>query len=194
MTLATQWLSLLAMISGGIGTALVFNTYSHLFRSKNTTHQMITDPMVVIVLSFFSYYLLYMVNGGIIRFYLVVAFLLGITIYYAMFEKVYLRVLDRVVVFVKKIWYGILKLSNIMIIKPLIWISIGLLVLIRFFILTIWKVFRFVILVLFKIIRPFIPSIVRRHVQSVYMKCRTSVNLWKRKLIMLWRRIKNAKK
>lgn len=68
------------------------------------------------------FYILYRVNQGELRIYIVLASLFGFSAYQALAKQVYKRLLERLIRIFKAIYQGIEKLIKILLISPLRWI------------------------------------------------------------------------
>src|SRR5690625_7945616 len=80
------------------------------------------------------FYLLYIINIGELRFYLFIAFLLGVSIYQVIFAPLYQRLLQRIITSLKRIFLFCWRVLFILLIKPSCWLAKGLWEIVMFFV------------------------------------------------------------
>lgn len=122
MTLNEQFATMLAMVVAGLWIGLSFSTY-HRFvhpRKKWRWIMLITDSVFWALQGLMIFYVLLSVNQGRIRFYIFLAIALGYAMYKALFEKLYLTVLEWLIAVVVQICLFIRKTVLILLIYPII--------------------------------------------------------------------------
>ncbi|WP_188207354.1 spore cortex biosynthesis protein YabQ [Alkalibacillus aidingensis] len=176
MTLSTQFVSMLTMVFAGGLSAACFDTYKQLGRPSIYWKQYFIDLLFFVTQACIVYFLLYLANGGVLRFYLFIALILGISTYYALFQQQYLKFLDRMVVVLIRIYYLLKKLLENLVLRPLVWLSILLFSIIvaigRFLLRTIVALGKVVV----TIILFFIPRIVKKPLISWFETCHNKIN------------------
>ncbi|MDQ0352665.1 spore cortex biosynthesis protein YabQ [Alkalibacillus filiformis] len=174
------------MVFAGVLSVGSFDTYKRLLRPHVYWQQYAIDLLFFLTMGSFVYYLLFLANGGILRFYLVIAFLLGISAYYALFQNVFLKVLDVTIRIVVHLYNTITNLINLLLVQPIVWILLlvfSIIVAIGRFLL---KLLQLIIKVLFALISPFIPRIVKKHLNSLAHTCDNEIRRWWKMLRSWW--------
>jgi len=146
MTLDVQFMTMISMILGGIYLGVALETFRRFSRAweKNTILLYIMEICFWLIQSFVLFYILFRVNGGEIRVYVILAGCLGFAIYKALVARIYIRILERFIIIVASIYRLFVRIINGIIITPikyviqfiislLIWTFKGITVLITFF-------------------------------------------------------------
>jgi len=122
MSLSVQFYTMLAMIGMGSYFGAALDTYSRLFnRSKrNIIVRGMNDVLFWIVHAFLTFYVLYLVNNGEIRFYIFLALLCGFALYQSLLKNFYKRQLEWFIRLVVRTYRFGVKLFTNIIIKPVI--------------------------------------------------------------------------
>ncbi|WP_017187583.1 spore cortex biosynthesis protein YabQ [Alkalibacillus haloalkaliphilus] len=186
MTLSTQFITMLTMVFAGILSVGSFDTYKRLLRPHVYWQQYAIDILFFLTMGSVVYYLLFLANGGILRFYLVIAFLLGVSAYYALFQNAFLKGLEVTIRVLVNLYNFITNLVNLLLVKPILWIlilSFSIIVAIGRFLL---KLLQLLIKVLFAIISPFIPRIVKKYLNSFVHTCDNEIRRWWKILRSWW--------
>lgn len=123
MTLSVQFLTLISMIGMGSAFAAVFDTYNRFLnrRKRQKWFVIINDILFWCFQAVLIYFILFVVNFGEIRFYLLLALLCGYSIYQALIKKAYLFLLERIILFLIKMGIFFNKCMNILVFKPIKW-------------------------------------------------------------------------
>src|SRR5690625_1932616 len=113
--------TLITMIASGVLVSMMFETYKLLFRPKTLSGKMIVDTLFMLTQSCLVYYLLFITNGGVIRFYIFLAVLLGVSIYFALLQSFFIKFLMWLIGVINEV-YRFLKRSVIALLYiPLFW-------------------------------------------------------------------------
>lgn len=171
MTLSVQFLSMAVMVAGGIQAALTFDTYKQLFRPASFWRQIGVDVVFFLTEACVLFYFLYQINGGILKFYLFLAILLGISIYYALLQRTYLWLLDKLVRIVKGFFGIILRIINRVVFQPITRILIQLFTLVVFIFYILRKIIALIGKIIWWLVEPLIPEKIKRSGISFLKKC-----------------------
>lgn len=121
MTLNIQLLTMMTMIIGGIYLGLAQETYYRITSRlrKNVFFTYFFDPIFWVVQTVILFYLLFRVNNGEIRFYIILACFLGFSMYVVLFQTTYRTILEGCIKLLTWIIKTIITLINMIIIAPL---------------------------------------------------------------------------
>lgn len=105
MTLHTQWVTMGVMILCGLYLGIVTDTLRRLFISwyMPSILRLLFKTVYWVCQTIIVYLILYKVNGGLLRFYLFLACLLGFSIYVVLVRATYMVVLEWIINLVKTI-------------------------------------------------------------------------------------------
>jgi len=108
------------MILGGIYLGVALETFRRLSRTweKNNILLYVMEICFWLIQSFVLFYILFRVNGGEIRAYVILAGCLGFAIYKALVSRIYIRILERLIIIVTSIYRFIVRMINGIIITP----------------------------------------------------------------------------
>ena len=150
MTLDVQVITMGSMILSGIYLGIVLETY----RRFSVWWRNITFLKYLFEICFWLsqtvilFFILFKVNYGEFRFYILLAVLLGFSMYVVLFKKVYVWFLEKLIHIVSTIIKWLVYIINLFVIQPIIWIINVFINVIQF----IWKcgysVFLFILNVL----------------------------------------------
>ncbi|MBS4221083.1 spore cortex biosynthesis protein YabQ [Bacillus sp. FJAT-49711] len=124
MSLSTQFYTMLSMIAMGSFFGASLDTYQR-FLNRNSRKRLlvfINDILFWIIHGLIAFYILYLVNYGELRFYLILALLCGFSAYQALLKKFYLKVLELVIQFTKRAILFIRKLLITLVYIPIKWL------------------------------------------------------------------------
>ncbi|QQZ09502.1 spore cortex biosynthesis protein YabQ [Heyndrickxia vini] len=185
MSLATQFYTMLAMISMGSFFGATLDTYNR-FLKRSVRKRWIVfihDVMFWLLQGLLIFYILFLVNFGEIRFYIFVALVCGFAAYQALMKTTYLKLLETIIYvtitivsFLKDIFtaliYNPLKWMIILFITILVGIGKGLYSLVQF----ILKVLLLMVKILFKpiiwigkILWRVFPTSVKKYIEKFYI-------------------------
>lgn len=115
---------MLASIGTGIWFGASLDTYQRFLgkRRRFRWTQIVNDILFFIIQSLVFFYVLFLVNFGEVRFYLLLALVLGYAAYRALFEGLYLRILERVITITKQIFHISQRIIMTLIVNPVKWL------------------------------------------------------------------------
>src|SRR5699024_5466057 len=175
MTLHTQFMTMGAMVLGGMYLGLVNETFRRFtpLWQRSVFLRYSLEILFWLGQTCLLYYLLHMIIYGELRFYLFIALYFGFSIYMALLEKIYTRILDFIIKLIKYLFNIFYKLC----IFPIIFL-IKMLVKILFYILSmIYRTLR--LLALYVIILPLrwlLPKKIINFISKIGSACSTMVN------------------
>ncbi|MGM8215701.1 spore cortex biosynthesis protein YabQ [Bacillaceae bacterium W0354] len=194
MNIDVHFFTLLTMVAAGVFATSMFDTYKQLFRPKAFWSKVIVDTLFMLTQSCLVYYLLFITNGGVIRFYLFLAILLGISFYFAILQPVYLNILDLTIRAINKLYMLFKRLVNSVIVKPITWVVELLFSIVISIVLLLWKIILAILKVIKVILKPLIPTIVQKYLMNLLTICSNILSKTKNMLVQFWtsRRRKNG--
>lgn len=112
------------MIGMGSVFAAVFDTYNRFLNRKGRKiwFVFINDILFWCFQAVLIYFVLFQVNFGEVRFYLILALLCGYSMYQALLKKTYLYILEHTIILFKMLWKWTKKGVNLLILTPSKWI------------------------------------------------------------------------
>lgn len=121
MTLSTQFITMLTMIGIGSYIGAALDTYNRfLQRSKRKGWIVFCNDILFWTFQGLStFYTLFLVNKGELRFYIFLAILCGFAAYQSLFKRGYLRLLEIIITVIISIYRFIVKLLLLLIYKPI---------------------------------------------------------------------------
>ncbi|MBM7573162.1 spore cortex biosynthesis protein YabQ [Aquibacillus albus] len=190
MTLTTQFLTIISMIAGGIylGAAVgTFRRFSRIWK-KRLVFSFSIEICFWLLQTLILFYILYLVNQGELRFYILLAILCGFAMYKSLLERVYLLFLEKVISAVISIYRFFYRLVQAVIVKPilgLIRLTIALLLWIWGIVLWIgWlaiKIIWYPFSLIFRLIWRLMPQNAKKyftHLAGFYSKIKNKINKW----------------
>ncbi|MGM7724466.1 spore cortex biosynthesis protein YabQ [Metabacillus sp. Hm71] len=122
MSLTTQFYTMLAMAGMGGWLGLALDTYGRFLKRPMRARWVvfINDFLFWVVQGLILFYLLLLVNEGELRIYIFLAVLCGYAAYQSLFKRLYLRILERLIQTSLSIYRFMLKVGNLMIVKPIV--------------------------------------------------------------------------
>lgn len=182
MTLTTQLYTMLAMIGMGSFLGASLDTYRHFLNRQQVMKWVVllNDLIFWVVQGLLVFYVLLLVNEGIIRFYIFLSILCGFAAYQSMFRTLYLKSLFFFIRFVTTIYQFMKKMVQLFIFKPItivvrltVSILLGLFIflwrLIKWTSQTVWKLCKILLSPLLWILKKFwgkLPVSVRQFVKK----------------------------
>lgn len=124
MNLNVQFYSMVAMVGMGAYLGMALDTY-HRFLYRGKSNKFIvfgTDILFWLLQGLLVFYVLYLVNEGTLRFYLLLALLCGFAAYQGLLQSVYKKILEFIIQLVIRIYRIIVKMILIFIIMPIKWL------------------------------------------------------------------------
>ncbi|WP_096186159.1 spore cortex biosynthesis protein YabQ [Evansella halocellulosilytica] len=189
MTLEVQFISMLASVGAGIWLGLSFDTYKRLAGKNKRFRWMliVNDVLFWLLQAVIFFYILLNVNEGEVRFYLLLALLLGYSIYRAILEKLYLRILESVIYMTVQFFRFLFRLTQVLIINPTKWLLKLVLTLGILLLSTFWSIISFLLKV---IIFPFRWAF-RLYVEKYGIPFHSFLKRVKQRVSILYNKIKN---
>ncbi|MBU9722004.1 MULTISPECIES: spore cortex biosynthesis protein YabQ [Bacillaceae] len=174
MTLDVQFLSILASTGMGIVLGAAFDTYRRFVKSPKRLRWslIINDILFWILQALLFFYVLLQVNNGEVRFYLLLAILLGYSIYRALLERIYRRVLEVMIQFVSNMINILIRTIKVLVYEPLKWLLKLIVSLSMIVLTTIWGILHFLIRI---ILSPF-RWIGQKYVKSYGIPFQSTIN------------------
>lgn len=141
MTLHTQFMTMGAMIIGGVYVGFANETFRRLAPLWQSVHffRYSFEILFWLVQTALLYYVLYTINYGELRLYLFVAFISGFLIYITLFQRMYQKTLNVIIHIVKQIGMILYRIG----IVPIIFIVTSLYTLMTSIIRMTFKITRF---------------------------------------------------
>jgi len=123
MSLKVQFYSMIAMVGMGAYLGMALDTY-HRFLNRKSKKLLVyvTDLLFWIFQGLFIFYVLYSVNEGELRFYILLAILCGFAAYQSLLQKPYKRILEFVIRFILRTTMVIVRIVQAIIIRPIRWL------------------------------------------------------------------------
>ncbi|NBJ71257.1 MULTISPECIES: spore cortex biosynthesis protein YabQ [Clostridia] len=121
MSLSTQLLTMLSMITGGLATGVMLDTFrrfSHYWKNRRIMVY-VMEIGFWFTQTLLLFYILFLVNGGEIRLYIVLACLLGFSFYQAILSNRYKKLLEHGIRLALVIYRFFSRLVQIFIISPI---------------------------------------------------------------------------
>ncbi|AVQ97604.1 spore cortex biosynthesis protein YabQ [Oceanobacillus iheyensis] len=124
MTLSTQFLTMLTMVSSGFYLGIVQDTFRR-FTPYWKKRVVLTYTMEIsfwLTQTLIVFYVLFRVNGGELRFYIFAAFLLGFATYQALAADSYKKLLEHIIRIMTAVYRFVERCVIALIITPIKWI------------------------------------------------------------------------
>lgn len=173
MTLHVQVITMLTMIAGGIYLGFAQETYRKMAKiwHKKRMLTYISELSFWISQTIILFSMLYRVNYGEVRIYIILACFLGFSMYVVFFQAMYLKILDWFIRLLRSIIYLVYRIIS----APLILVYR----LIRNIVLWLFNVIKRIVLLLFSIakflVKKVVPQKVLNFISKMVMFCSTMV-------------------
>lgn len=124
MSLTVQWQTMAAMMAMGVWLGASLDTYHRLakVRPRFRWFAVVCDFLFWVVQGLAVFYVLLLVNEGEMRFYIVLALLLGFSFYKALLEKPFLRFLEFIIKISLFVYRFCRRFVQIFFIIPIRWL------------------------------------------------------------------------
>lgn len=124
MTLSVQFMTIISMIIGGFYLGIMLDTFRRftVYWKNNNFLTYFLEIFFWLVQMFILFYILFRMNAGEVRFYIIVACLLGFAMYKALAAPLYKKVLEQVIRAFLWMYNLIIKVLDMIIITPLKWV------------------------------------------------------------------------
>ncbi|WP_066185618.1 MULTISPECIES: spore cortex biosynthesis protein YabQ [Gracilibacillus] len=163
MTLSTQFITLLTMLLSGVYVGAAYFTFNRLapIWRNSITWKYLLEILFWFIQAMVLFTVLFVVNEGIVRFYLFLAVLCGFAMFKALFERLFSRVLEICIHVIKHLYRFFYQLIRILLVRPIVWIvTVIVVILLKIvsLLLTILKWVFFPITWLFHKVRKLLPK------------------------------------
>ncbi|WP_246946044.1 spore cortex biosynthesis protein YabQ [Bacillus pinisoli] len=150
MSLTVQFYTMLAMFGMGSWVGAALDTYGRFLKRPERANWVvfINDIIFWVVQGLIIFYTLLVVNEGELRFYVFLALLCGFAAYQSLFQSLYKRFLEQVILLVVNTYKFFAKLVTVLIINPIRYIIQLLLV----FLIGVWKLLLVITMSILKVI------------------------------------------
>ncbi len=120
MSLPVQFYTLLAMIGMGSLFGATLDTYQRFLKRGKRKRWIVflNDLLFWFIQGALIFYVLFLVNYGEVRFYLLLALLCGFSAYQALFKIIYLKLLESLIQWIKSIARLIYRTAYLLVYKP----------------------------------------------------------------------------
>ncbi|RDI38419.1 spore cortex biosynthesis protein YabQ [Falsibacillus pallidus] len=196
MSLTTQFCTMLAMIAMGSFFGAALDTYSRFLKRNKRKRWLvfINDVLFWVMYGLFTFYILYKVNFGEVRFYIFIAILCGFAAYQALFKKAYLKLLEIFIRMTIKIYLMIVKTIQLMLVRPVTWIFFTLTTIVFTLLKGIWTLVKALLKILLWLLKIFLAPIfwmMKIFWKLMPKKIKKSVEKLYNYLAGKWKRVKN---
>ncbi|RLL41675.1 spore cortex biosynthesis protein YabQ [Oceanobacillus piezotolerans] len=194
MTLSVQFLTMFAMVSSGFYLGLILETYRRLsiYWKKHVILTYTMEILFWLSQTLIVFYVLFRVNAGEIRFYVIIACLLGFSMYQALAAALYKRLLEQIIRMITAVYRFFERLVQALFIKPIKWIIIAIFTVIVGIVSVISKVLWFVLKIVFtpflwllKGLYKLLPKKIQNYLIQIagfYSKMKNIINNWLKKV------------
>jgi len=123
MTLSIQFATMAVMIVSGLYLGISLDTFRRLipYRKQSTILTYVMEIGFWLMQAFILFFVLFQANGGDLRFYIVIAVLLGFSIYQALFKNVYKNLLEKLIQGITAVYRFFKRLIEVLLITPFRW-------------------------------------------------------------------------
>ncbi|TDQ34219.1 spore cortex biosynthesis protein YabQ [Aureibacillus halotolerans] len=186
MTITLQMASLLAMVAAGIWVGLSVDTYKRIWRHyiRNMWMKGLHDIIFWVLQGVLVFFLLWHVNYGELRFYLLLAMLLGVSMYQTLLKRAYLTMLNALLSCILTLVRILRQACLLLIIRPIVWVASVIWAIIAFIVGGIGKILYHLLRIVFflpirwglLLIWRLLPIKTRQHFVVVAGKCMSFKN------------------
>lgn len=155
MTLSIQFLTMIAMILSGFYLGMARDTFRR-FTPHWKGNIFLTYLMEIcfwMTQALIVFYVLFRVNSGEIRFYIIIATALGFSMYQVFASTLYKRILERMIRIIFSIYQFIKRVIKVLIIQPIKWVIMVIITVVLAILNALQKVVFFILKLLFSPIR-----------------------------------------
>lgn len=186
MTLSTQFITMASMIGMGALFGMMFDTYQRFLQRSKRKHWLVffNDLLFWIIQALIIFYVLFLVNKGEFRFYILLALVCGFAAYQSLLKGMYVRLLEMLITLAVTTANFVFKTFRLLVLKPIFGLFHFVLVIILFLGRGLFTLVKFVFkLLLFSIkilFYPFekimlkvwklLPKKVKKNVETFYNK------------------------
>ncbi|MET3683752.1 spore cortex biosynthesis protein YabQ [Alkalibacillus flavidus] len=171
MTLTTQFTAMMSLALLGTAVAAVIDVYHQSLRPQKSAHRYITDSLIFVINGVLVYYVIFQINGGSLRFYFVLAFLLGISTYFALIQSWFWRLLTTILNILSIVFRTIERIIYYVIVWPIKWLFVVMLGFVTFWLNVLWRLLVGILRLVQVIVSPFVPRIVKMYLHFFWKYC-----------------------
>ncbi|MCP8618182.1 spore cortex biosynthesis protein YabQ [Salirhabdus salicampi] len=180
MSLTVQFVTIVTMIGSGFYLGMAVETFYRFYNRKRYQQifRYINEGLFWVLQGLILFYILYLVNYGEIRFYILLAVICGYAAYQSMFRTTFLKILEISIRWAATIYRFCKQLCNTFIFAPLRWMlmvlkSILLLLwgVVIWLIILPWRLIKRPIQVLGKLLWGMVPKIIKKYILSLWQYC-----------------------
>lgn len=210
MTLSTQFLTMLSMIGMGILFGCLLDTYQRFLKRKKRKSWLVffNDLLFWTIQAMLTFYILFLVNQGELRFYIFIALLCGFAVYQSLLKGIYLRILEWIIKTIISIYLFLKKTVYYLIYKPIVGLFQLLIAIILFIGRGLYNLVKFILKILlfilkllwtpvekfFAILWKLLPKGFKKTVEKIYNKWAGNGKRLKNYLSEIINKWKNRKK
>ncbi|WP_186575719.1 spore cortex biosynthesis protein YabQ [Aquibacillus kalidii] len=190
MTLSTQFLTILTMIAGGVFLGAGIHTFRRfeVYWKKRVIFSYFIEICFWLLQTLILFFLLYLVNQGELRFYILIALVCGFAMFKGLLENMYQRVLEKIIQTSISIYHFFYRLVQAVIVRPLKWMISTIIAIllwtwgvILWIVLLLLKVVWYPISIIFKIIWRLLPKNAKKYLTQTggfYSKIKNTLRKW----------------
>lgn len=176
MILSVQFMTMLAMVSGGFYLGMILDTFRRASPHWKNSRFMIYFMEIIFWVSqtLLLFYLLYRVNAGELRFYVFVACLLGFATYQALAATAYKKLLEHIIQVALSVYRFFARVIHMVVVTPIVFVVtllftaiVHILQVLFIVLVTIGKVVFFPFKWLFKLIYRMLPEIIIKYLHKI---------------------------
>ncbi|MFC4403585.1 spore cortex biosynthesis protein YabQ [Gracilibacillus xinjiangensis] len=163
MTLETQFATMFTMIAFGVYMGVAYVTFKRfeLWWANHVVLRYFFELFFWIVQAIVLFYVLYVLNEGIVRFYVFIALLCGYAMFKAIFEPLYRKLLEGILHYLSRFIRFWVRCIQVLIVNPIIWVVSMILLTLYKALLFLLKIFRFLLMTILYPFRYIFKSIFR---------------------------------
>ncbi|WP_156289998.1 spore cortex biosynthesis protein YabQ [Oceanobacillus salinisoli] len=163
MTLSVQFLTMISMVASGFYLGMILDTFRRFtpYWKHNIFLTYFMEICFWLMQTIILFYVLFQVNSGEIRFYVFVACLLGFSIYQALAQNVYKRLLEYMIRIIASVYRFCRRVVQVLIISPITWLFTLIITIILGTVRILWKIILFITKLLITPIRWILQMIYR---------------------------------
>lgn len=189
MTLHTQFMTMGAMIVGGMYVGFANETFRRFVPLWQRSNFLIYSLEILFWLLQTSvlYYVLYRINYGELRLYLLFALISGFLLYLALFQKIYIKTLNFFINIIRRILITLYKLCML----PIVYISRFLIKVVKLVVYTSAKVIQLVVnYIVIGLIKLLLPKKVYKFISKKLALCSTMVHTLYKRWVTFYKKIR----
>ncbi|QGH32657.1 spore cortex biosynthesis protein YabQ [Gracilibacillus salitolerans] len=177
MTLSTQFITIITMVVSGVYLGASYHTFKRLERlwTSSILWKYVLEMLFWLIQAAILYFVLFLVNEGILRLYIFLAVLCGYAMFKSLFEQAFGRIVDTLIRIVLHIYRFIYRIVEIFVVKPIVFIvSLVVVCITKVFtglyslLLLLLKVVGWPIKVIVSILSPLLPKNAKKYLHLFY--------------------------